>query len=112
MPRYASSNTPLAATGAPNSGDTWTAILETGAADNVVGAVFADQAGTLYIEQSIDGGTNWDISSSYAITANDGKGFSEPIYCPLARIRFVNTAASAQTAFRIAAKLSSAGPRP
>lgn len=109
--RYASSFTPLQASGAPNSADTWSAILEAGSADSLAGAVFADQPGTLFIEQSIDGGKNFDISTSYDISASDGKGFSEPIFTSLVRIRFVNTG-TVQTAFRIAAKQNSSGPRP
>jgi hypothetical protein len=109
--RYASSTTPLAATGAANSADTWTATLEAGSADSVVGAVYADQPGTLYIEQSMDGGKNWDVSSSYPVVASDGSGFSEAVLCSLLRIRYVNTG-GAQAAFRIQARLSSAGPRP
>jgi hypothetical protein len=76
--------------------------------DKIAGTVFSDQAGTLYIEQSSDG-TNWDVSTSYGITANDGKGFSEDLYAPYVRVRFTNTGGSTQTAFRLFAKSSSAG---
>jgi hypothetical protein len=37
--------------------------------DKIVGSVFADQAGTLFIEQSWDG-TNWDIASTVNVTAS------------------------------------------
>lgn len=80
-----------------------------GREDWVVGMVFADQAGTLHIEQSMDG-TNWDIDTSYTIAANDGKGFKEDIFAPYVRVRFVN-GATPQTAFRITARFSSAGMR-
>jgi hypothetical protein len=76
--------------------------------DRIVGSVFADQNGVLYIEQSFDG-TNWDISTSYNITANNGEGFSEELVAPYARIRFNNNSGSNQGAFRLFAKSSSAG---
>jgi len=76
-------------------------------ADYVSGMIFSDQDGTIFIEQSGDG-TNWDISTSYPITANDGKGFSEPLFGPYVRIRFLNGAAD-QGAFRLFAKYTSAG---
>lgn len=107
--RTASTTTPLVAN------DVWSSItLETGLADKIVGMVFADQAGTIYIEQAMDmaadGTSNWDISTSYAITANDGKGFSEDILGPYARVRFVN-GGTGQGQFRLHARMTSAGPR-
>lgn len=78
-------------------------------ADRVVGSVFADQAGTLYIEQSFDQ-TNWDISTNITVTASDGSGFSEELVAPYVRLRYAN-GAGAQTAFRVFARFSSAGAR-
>lgn len=101
MARFESSKTPLA------GGGSVTLNLQTGREDHVVGMVFADQAGNIFIEQSMDG-TNWDLSTTYAIAANDGKGFSEALYAPYVRVRYVN-GATPQTAFRITARLSSAG---
>lgn len=63
------------------------------------GSVYADQAGTLYIEQSFDG-TNWDISSSVAISAGVGESFEISINAPYGRVRYVN-GATAQTVFRL-----------
>jgi hypothetical protein len=76
-------------------------------ADNISGMVFASHVGTIYIEQSADG-QNWDISTDYPVAANDGKGFSEALYGPYVRVRYVN-GGTAQTAFRLAAKFTSAG---
>lgn len=104
MPRFASSTTPIAANATWNSG-----ILSPDLADKIVGSVFADQAGTIYIEQSSDG-SNWDIATNYAVTASTGRGFSEEILLPYLRVRFVN-GASAQSVFRISARVSSSGPR-
>lgn len=81
--------------------------MVTDRADNISGMVFADQAGTVYIEQSADG-VNWDISTSYPVTANNGKGFNEPLYGPYVRIRYVN-GATAQGTFRLYSRFTSAG---
>jgi hypothetical protein len=69
----------------------------------IVGAVFADQKGTLHIEQSADG-VNVDVDTSYEIEANDGKGFEESRVAKYWRVRFVNGAV-AQGAFRLAAEV-------
>lgn len=103
MARYNGTQTPLGAAG------TTTLNMQAGREDFVVGMVFADQAGTLFIEQSMDN-TNWDISTSYAVTASDGKGFKEDIFAPYIRVRYVN-GATPQTAFRLFARFSSTGNR-
>lgn len=69
----------------------------------ICGSVFADQPGTLYIEQSYDG-VNADISASYNTTANDGEGYSENLLLPLVRLKFTNTGGSSQTVFRLVSK--------
>lgn len=93
---------PLAANG------TWTSGSKvTDRADAITGTIFADQTGTLYIEQSNDG-TNWDLSTSVAVAASTGKGFKEELYAPHVRLRYVN-GATAQGAFRVYARFSSAG---
>lgn len=66
---------------------------------NVSGYVFADVAGTLVIEQSIDG-TTYDISTSIAVTAGVAITFDVPVYGMLARARYVN-GANPQTLFRL-----------
>lgn len=104
MARFQSNNAPLPANGTYASG-----TIYTGRSDYIVGSAFSNQGGTLYIEQSIDD-INWDISKTFAIVGGAGQGFSETIYLPYAKIRFVN-GATAQGSFRIYARLSSAGPR-
>lgn len=99
---YIGNSTALPANG------TWTSDVKlTDRADNISGAVFADQAGTVYIEQSGDG-QNWDISTSYPVTATDGKGFSESLFLPYVRIRYVN-GPTAQGTFRVFGRFTSAG---
>jgi hypothetical protein len=83
--------------------------LHSGLSDRVKGMVFSDQNGTIYIEQSADGGANWDVSTSYAITGGDGSGFSEELVGPVFRVRFVPAVDT--TEFRISVNTSSAGPR-
>lgn len=104
-------NTPPKASGAANGADTVaTETLNIGLADRITGSVFCDQAGTLFIEQSGDG-ANWDIQTSYPVSANDGTGFSEEAILAYARVRFANTSASDATALRVYVRTTSAGPR-
>lgn len=92
------------------SGATWTSDVRlSGEADYISGIVFADQSGTIFIEQSADG-THWDISTSYAVTASDGKGFSEQLIGPYVRLRYLNGGTN-QGAFRVSARYTSAGSR-
>lgn len=76
-------------------------------ADYISGAVFADQTGTVYIEQSGDG-ENWDISTDYTVDISTGKNFSEALLLPFIRVRFVNDSDD-QGAFRVFARFTSAG---
>jgi hypothetical protein len=89
-----STTTPLAASGS------WVSsvddALNTG---RITGSVFADQAGTLYVEQSPDN-TNWDIVDNFSISANAGIGFSVEKVVQYARVRYVN-GSTAQGAFRL-----------
>jgi hypothetical protein len=103
MARFNGTNTPLGGAG------TVTLDLGAGREDYVVGMVFANQAGNIFIEQSMDG-FNWDLSTTYAILASDGKGFKEDVFAPYVRVRYVN-GATPQTVFRLTARFSSAGPR-
>jgi len=61
--------------------------------------VFADQAGTLYIEQSPNN-INWDVSESISVSANAGVAVIREIAARYCRVRYVNGAA-AQTVFRL-----------
>lgn len=87
----------------------WSDTINPGLGDYIVGSVISDQAGTIYIEQSADG-TNWDISTSYDVGADDGKGFKEDALLPYARIRYVNGGTD-QGTFRLHARVTSAGSR-
>lgn len=65
----------------------------------ITGTVFADQAGTLYVDQSSDG-TNFDTTTSVSVTASTGAPFSVEVVAPYGRLRYVN-GATAQTVFRL-----------
>lgn len=67
----------------------------------VEGTVFADQIGTLHVEQSIDG-TNWDLDNSNSIVADTGEVVQVDLVAPYWRLRYVN-GATPQTEFRLGA---------
>ncbi|MBW2650679.1 MAG: hypothetical protein JRC66_06660 [Deltaproteobacteria bacterium] len=69
----------------------------------IIGSCFADQNGTLYIEQRNDG-TNWDVQSEFTYTANERLGFSVEVVGNEGRLRYVN-GATPQTIFRLYARL-------
>lgn len=105
MPRWSGSTTPLIAN------DTYVGtVLQPETADNFVGLVFADAPGNLNIDQSVDGGANWDLTTTIAVSASTGTSFSVQIFGNAVRIRYVN-GAGAQAVFRIKGRFSSAGPR-
>lgn len=72
---------------------------QTTRATQITGSVFADQAGTLYIEQGGDG-TNWDNVTEIAVEANIGTSIEIDVTNQFIRARFLN-GASAQATFRL-----------
>jgi hypothetical protein len=68
-----------------------------------IATVYADQAGTLYVEQSPDG-TNWDISESLSVSAGVGASLEVVIKSRYVRVRYVN-GATAQSVFRLARRV-------
>jgi len=65
----------------------------------IIGVCFADQAGTLYVDQRSDG-VNWDSRETIAYVANDPMGFVVDVMGTEARIVFTNGGV-AQTTFRL-----------
>jgi hypothetical protein len=104
MARFASTTTPLTAN------EIKVIDFDAGREDNLVGSIFADQAGVLHIEQSMDGGANWDITRNVAVAAGVPQVFSEAVVWPKMRLRYVNGGV-AQGAFRLGARFSSTGYR-
>lgn len=103
-------------------------ILPTLTHDKLVGAVCSSEAGSLYIEQSMDR-ENWDIVNHTArnflanttgdetyindnqpstITADNAAAFAEDLLLPWIRIRFVTDSESAPETFRLHARTSDA----
>jgi len=79
---------------------TWVSTTDSSAYTRFIcGSVYADQPGTLYVEQSPDG-TNWDLVDSYSVSAGAGLKFSVEKVLPYARVRFAN-GTTAQTVFRL-----------
>lgn len=81
-----------------------------GNSDHIIGSVFSDVAGTLFIEQGYprpNGTIDPDVSSSYPVAAGDGSGFTEGLVAPKWRVRFNQT--GTQNVFRLSARASSDG---
>jgi len=72
----------------------------------IIGSCFADQNGTLRIEQRVGGATftSWDVRSDFDYTANERLGFSIEVVGIEARLVFIN-GATPQGVFRLAARL-------
>lgn len=68
-------------------------------ATEITGTVFADQPGTIYIEQSGDA-QNWDINISANVSANVGEAIEVSVIAQYFRIRYVN-GSNSQTIFRL-----------
>lgn len=82
-----------------------------GTQDRIVGLVKSDQAVTVHILESIDGGKNFDKDTTVAVVANTVKEIDvNPIYGNTVRITVTN-GATPTTFFRFGAKLVSAGAR-
>jgi hypothetical protein len=84
--------------------------LAPGAHDTVRGIIFSDVAGALTIEQSIDGGVNWDLTESQAVAAGAGEVIDEVVFGNLFQFTWTPEETSAE--FRFAVSSTSAGPRP
>lgn len=82
--------------------------LQAGLDDRIAGVIFSDTAGTLHVEQSIDG-NNWDLDDTIAVTGGQGARVSVELVAPYYRMRFVPTTNG--SAFRLAVRTSSAGSR-
>ena len=57
----------------------------------LTGLAYADQAGTLYVDQSNDGSTT-HFTESFAVTAGSGgsAAFLRRVYAPFIRVRYTN----------------------
>jgi len=92
-------NGPFTTSALVANGTYTSSTVTTNGFSRITGSVFADQPGTLNVQQSPNG-TNWDVVSSFSVSANTGLGFSVELVCPYVRINYVN-GATAQTVFRL-----------
>jgi hypothetical protein len=78
--------------------------------DNIVGTIFSDTAGSLFVEQGYtdsSGTDHWDASTTVAVTASTGTSFTVPIVAANWRLRF--TQAGTQTVFRVYGQARASG---
>lgn len=112
-----STNGNIVITGTPDTGNSSSSALNTGATftgtgkdvsayPSVVVAALTDQAGTLYIEFSPNN-TNWDSSLSFSVTASVNEVHRITVTRQYFRVRFTNTSGSNQTYFRLQSLLGS-----
>ena len=95
-PRDIETTTPLGASASYTSPN-----VSVGSYAWIIGTVFADQAGTLKVQQSQESPvTNFDAESSQAYSANDPLGVEIPVVGDTYRVVFEN-GASAQGTFRL-----------
>ena len=90
----AETTTPLSASGTYTGTST-----EATEYDRVIGIVYSDQDGTLYIDYSIDG-TNWDYSDAITVTGGTAQGVDYLVKARYIRVRYVNGSTD-QTVFRL-----------
>ncbi len=107
--------TPLGIAGVYNSGGESEAQVDGGLTLTTAGwdatgyslfrvGVFADQAGTLNIQQSIDGGTTWRTFDSVAVVASTPIRLEAKVTWPRVRVNYVN-GATGQGTFQVASAL-------
>lgn len=82
------------------SGATFTGTAEFNFYPDVLLTCKTDANGTLYLELSIDGGTNWDTSIPYVVSAGVGEFHTVVKGQRTCRVRFVN-GSTAQTYLRL-----------
>jgi hypothetical protein len=82
----------------------YTPSMDALAFSKLSGIIFTDQAGSMQVQESIDG-YDWIQTSEQAVTAGVGKAFSYEINSRFIRIIFVN-GATASTTFKINGLLS------
>lgn len=94
MPSLISTTTPLTASQEFDS-----TVQSLTRAVQITGSVFADQPGTLYVEQSGDG-INFDTSVPISVPASTGVKIEVDVVSQFFRVRYVNNTTT-QTAFRL-----------
>lgn len=98
-PKVVETTTNLGASATYNS-----AAIDGANARRIQGFAYADQAGTLNLQDSRDGVT-WRTTATHSVAAGTVVSFDEPIYAQYKRVQYVNGAA-AQEAFELVAHIS------
>ncbi len=104
MARFVGSSTPLG-----NAG-TFTETIRVGQEDYLSILLKTDQAGDIFVEQSVNAGGNWDLVETQTVVAGTTLKWRVDLYASYVRVRYVN-GATPQTYFRLGARLGSAGYR-
>lgn len=81
-------------------GETFTGTGELNAYPDVMVTLKSNVAGTLYVDLSIDGGSNYDTTLTYAVAANTGEFHIAVKGKRTCRVRYLN-GSSAQSYFRL-----------
>lgn len=77
--------------------------------DTIRGVIFSNQAGSLKVQQSLDG-TNWDVEDSITVNASTATKIDDlKIYLPFIRLFFDNGGSTVPTTFRLYARFHGAG---
>lgn len=82
--------------------------IQTETAQTIAGAVIADQAGTMLVQQTFDG-VNWDVSQSFTIVANVAQTFNVVVIAPAAQIVYTNGGVAQTSIFRLFARTFTLG---
>lgn len=64
--------------------------IQTQKAEKIGGSIYSEKGGTLFIQQSFDGGLHWDISVEKTITAGTAATIEQALIAPYAQVKFVN----------------------
>lgn len=94
MASLISTTTPLAANGTFDS-----TVQSLSRAVAITGSVFADEPGTVEIQQSGDG-VNWDVTTSYTVQANTGVAINVDVVSQFFQVIYTNGSTD-QTVFRL-----------
>jgi hypothetical protein len=93
-----STTTPLPAKGVWSS-----SVDDSPMTDRIVGTVYSDAEGVLYVEQSADG-ENWDVVTPFEVSPSlfrNSFGFSVEKVAQYARVRYVDMSNGGQKEFRL-----------
>jgi hypothetical protein len=72
--------------------------IQTGVASKVAGSVYSDQGGVLIVQQSFDGGNNWDIANTIDVeAATVNSGIDVDVIAPTLQFTYTNGGTNQET---------------